>query len=111
MNKKILINLTIVLFLINSSFAQYSFPKQLVGYWINVEYEKALGDKQNENISSLVSPQFLYLDSLGNCTIQTRIEHKLMIGSPIKVRRFGDTFQFSYRLNKNNFTVNEIENN
>ena len=111
MNKKTLIVITIALFFFKYSFAQNPFPKQLVGYWINAEYERALKDSQSEKIESLISPQFLYFDSLGNCTVRTRIEHKLIIGKPISKRRFRNAFQFSYKLNKNNFTINEIEDN
>ena len=109
--KKILIIVFALLLFFKYSPAQNLFPKELVGYWINAEYENALTDSQGDKVSALISPQFLYFDLFGNCTIQTRIEHKLIIGKPIRKRKFGDTFQFTYTINKSNFTINEVEDN
>jgi len=109
MSKKILIIVTITLFFFKYSSPQSPFPKQLVGSWINAEYERALRDSQNEKINALISPQFLYFDSLGNCIVGTGVERNLIVGKPVNRRTFGKAFQFSYKLSKINFTINEIE--
>lgn len=91
--------------------AQSSFPKQLVGSWISLEYENILASRQGEKIRELVSPQFLYFDSLGTCTIQTRMEFHESLGKPIGQRAFGNQFQFTYNIhNKSKLNVNQIEN-
>ncbi|MBN9352260.1 MAG: hypothetical protein J0H55_16390 [Chitinophagaceae bacterium] len=109
MNNKVLIIIIALLLSFGYSSAQSSFPKQLAGYWISYEYEKVLADSQSEKIGALISPQFLYFDSLGRCTIQTRIEHKLAIGKPVRSRNFGDALQFTYIINKSKINVNQVK--
>jgi hypothetical protein len=111
MNKTTIIIIATLLCFKYSS-AQNPFPKQLIGAWINLEYETALGnDSLNEKVRALISPRFLFFDSLGNCGISTMVEHKPKVVKPISSRKFGDAFQFTYIINKSRVTVNQIEDN
>lgn len=111
MNNKVLLIVIALSLSFRYSSAQKLFPKHFVGYWINYEYSQVLSDGRSQKINSLISPQFLYFDSSGRCTIQTRIEHKIVIGKPVSSRIFGDELQFTYIINKSKVNVNQIEDN
>ena len=111
MNNKILLIVIALLLSCRYSSAQSSFPKQLVGCWINYGYEQALAGGKGEKISALISPQFVCFDSLGRCTIQTRIEHKLVIDKPVSSRSFGDELQSAYVINKSKININQVKDN
>ena len=111
MNKAMLMALVSLLLSVKYSADQSSFPKQLVGSWISAEYKDALASGEGEKMGALVSPQFLFFDSLGICTIQTRMEHKLSLGKPVSQRKFGDKFQFSYTINRHKLNVTEVKDN
>ncbi|OQP54578.1 hypothetical protein A4H97_21655 [Niastella yeongjuensis] len=109
MNKVMILALVPLLLSVKYTTAQSSFPKWLVGSWISAEYKEALASDQGAKRGALVSPQFLYFDSLGTCSIQTRMEHKMSAGKPVSQRKFGNSFQFSYTVNKSILNVNQVE--
>jgi hypothetical protein len=91
------------------SSAQSSFPKQLVGSWISVEYKEISTSDRSKKFRELVSPQILYFDSLGRCTIQSRMEYQRNIGKPVSQRMFGSLLQFTYTINKSKLDVVQVK--
>jgi hypothetical protein len=111
MNKAMLMALVSLLLSVKYSTAQSSFPKQLVGSWISAEYKEALASDEGQKMGALVSPQFLFFDSLGTCSIQTRMEHIMSVGKPVSTKKFGDKIQFTYAVNKHKLSVNQVKDN
>jgi|SRR6218665_112146 len=92
-----------------NSFAQNQYPTQLTGCWINTAYENIMQNLPgDERLAEMISPKYIYFDSLGICTLQTGLEQRTKIGKAIKVRSIGGGWQLTYIFNKSHFNINEV---
>lgn len=71
------------------SISQPSFPKNLTGNWISVQFNQVLLDSLSDIIVLNISPQLLSFDSLGKCNIQASFESGFSIGRPNRIQEWG----------------------
>jgi hypothetical protein len=69
------------------------------GKWINTQYEEFLKQKNDDNILYNISPQYIIIDSSGNCTTSLKYEQRSKFGKPIKSRTFGNITRLEYKKN------------
>ncbi|GEM_PF-2426660 len=99
---------------VSCSISQPSFPKQLAGDWISVQFKQVLSDSLSDKIILNISPQLLSFDSLGKCNIQASFESFFSIGRPNKIQLSGRDSQditITYYYNKRTYLIWTISNN
>lgn len=97
MQKDILF-LLFFLLLFQTCVSQNNIDPKFVGMWTNSQYN-LFKDSSNQSILYGVSPQFIKIDSSGNCTLYLRYEQRSIIGKPSAVKSFGSIQDVTYKKN------------
>ncbi|OJU74561.1 MAG: hypothetical protein BGO09_02920 [Bacteroidetes bacterium 47-18] len=98
MKRKICLLLLLVV-LADNSFTQNKVISPLAGWWVNTQYEYFKDEMKADNILYNISPWFLYIDSLGRCTVVPLFEQRTDLGSPVSEKSLDDRLIYHYRKN------------
>lgn len=95
----------------NSLSSQNRTPKEVIGTWESVQFRAAKEDSLDDRIVYAISPQMMYVDSLGNCEIQLFFESHSWKGKITNVKIVGRDIEVKYCFKSHCLTIRNAVNN